>query len=106
MFSYARNSCFRNHWRYTLCGFHFNEGHKGNWRACKKCEKEIETEMYVYYGTNEYNFIKLENPPEYEPTKCAKCQKIIRLAEDGYSMKAGGYYCSRCSDFDFAKLFS
>jgi hypothetical protein len=27
MFSYARNSCSRNHSRYTLCSFHHNEGH-------------------------------------------------------------------------------
>ncbi len=30
--------------------------------------ESFETEMYVYYGTNEYNFEVLENPPEYEPT--------------------------------------
>ena len=27
MFSYARNSCHRNHARYTLCSYHHNEGH-------------------------------------------------------------------------------
>jgi hypothetical protein len=53
--------------------------------------------MYVYYGTNEYNFVKLENPPSYEPTLCETCGKVIRLAEDTYSMKGEGYYCARCS---------
>jgi hypothetical protein len=53
--------------------------------------------MYVYYGTNEYNFVKLENPPTYEPTRCTKCGKVIRLAEDAYSIKGKGYYCARCS---------
>jgi len=24
--------------------------------------------MYVWYGTNDYNFVVLENPPHYEPT--------------------------------------
>jgi hypothetical protein len=96
MFSYARNSCSRNHSRYTLCGFHFNEGHKGNWQACRKCRKDIETEMYVHYGTNEFNFEKLVNPPAYEPTHCAKCNKVIRLAEDGYTLSGGKTYCMAC----------
>ncbi len=97
LFSYARNSCSRNHRRYTLCGYHSNEGHAGDWRGCHQCRKDIETEMYVYYGTNEYNFIKLENPPSYKPTLCKKCGAVIRLAEDAYTMKGKGYYCERCS---------
>ena len=60
--------------------------------------------MYVWFGTNEYNFVKLENPPEYKPTKCAKCRRVIRLGEDGYSMKGGKYYCDRCTGFDLARL--
>ncbi len=27
LFSYERNSCHRNHRRYTLCGYHYDEGH-------------------------------------------------------------------------------
>ena len=97
IFSYARNSCFRNHRRYTLCGYHSSEEHSGDWRECQKCRNEIQAEMYVYYGTNEYNFVKLANPPSYEPTLCKKCGKVIRLAEDAYTMKGKGYYCARCS---------
>lgn len=52
--------------------------------------------MYVYYGTNEYNFVKLDKPPEYEPTRCKKCNRIIRLSQDGYTMKGGEYYCTNC----------
>jgi len=99
MFSYARNSCSRNHRRYTLCGYHFAEDHPGDWKTCPECREDIETEMYVYYGTNEYNFEKLENPPEYEPTRCAKCRKVISLGTDGYSMKGGEYFCMECTDF-------
>jgi hypothetical protein len=106
LFSYARNSCFRNHDRYTLCSFHYNEGHEGNWRECQKCKKDLKTEMYVYYGTNEYNFVKLEDPPKYKPTKCAKCKKVIKLGEDGYSIKGKEYYCMQCAGLDLAKLFS
>ncbi len=97
IFSYARNSCHRNHRRFTLCGSHHAEDHKGDWRTCQKCREGFETEMYVWYGTNEYNFVKLENPPKYEPTLCSHCHRVIRLGEDGYSTKGGSYYCERCS---------
>ncbi len=101
MFSYARNSCYRNHDHYTLCSYHFHEKHTGDWKDCPDCRQSFETEMYVWYGTNEYNFEKLENPPEYGPTKCAKCGRVISLGEDGYSIKGGDYFCARCSSLDF-----
>ncbi|GBE06235.1 hypothetical protein BMS3Abin10_01880 [bacterium BMS3Abin10] len=101
MFSYDRNSCYRNHRRYTLCGYHFAEEHQGDWKDCPECRDSIETEMYVYYGTNEYNFEKLENPPEYEPTRCSKCNSIIVLSEGGYSSKGDEYLCYECSEIKF-----
>jgi hypothetical protein len=97
LFSYARNSCYRNHDRYTLCSFHHHEGHPGRWQDCPKCRADFETEIYVYYGTNEYNFERLENPPAYQATRCARCGKVIRLGEDGYSFRAGQYFCEQCS---------
>ena len=97
LFSYARNSCFRNHRSYTLCGGHHAEGHSGDWKTCKKCLKNIEPEMYVHFGTNEYNFEVLENPPEYEPTKCHECGKVIVMSEGGYSSGPKGYSCWDCS---------
>lgn len=97
LFSYARNSCFRNHDRYTLCGYHYHEGHSGHWKDCPECRENFPTEMYVWYGTNEYNFEVLENPPEYEPTRCAKCGRVISLSEDGYTIKGGEYFCERCA---------
>ena len=99
LFSYARNSCSRNHRRYTLCGSHWAEEHGGPWQTCKKCRGDFETEMYVYYGTNDFNFVKLENPPQFEPTLCTRCKKRIRLGEDGYSIAPGErYYCEACAD--------
>ncbi len=103
MFSYAHNSCHRNHNRYTLCSSHFHEGHEGSWQDCPKCREGFETEMYVWYGTNEYNFEKLTNPPAFEPTHCAKCKKVIRLAEGGYSHSVDGYFCGRCMNIRFAE---
>ena len=96
LFSFARNSCSRNHRRYTLCGYHHAEGHPGDWRACAVCRDDFETEIYVYYGTNEHNFVKLEDPPQYEPTRCIRCNEIIRLGEDGYSITSEGHICLDC----------
>lgn len=101
MFSYARNSCNRNHRRFTLCGYHFNEEHQGHWKDCKECRHSFETEMYVYYGTNDYNFEKLENPPEYEPTLCAECNTVIKLSEDACTMSGDKYYCYDCAEIKF-----
>jgi hypothetical protein len=101
LFSYARNSCYRNHSRYTLCGFHYAEGHSGNWKNCPECKDSVETEMYVYYGTNEYNFETLQDVPDYEPTRCSKCNAVIVLSEGGYSSRGGEYFCARCSDIDW-----
>lgn len=73
VFSYGRNSCYRNHDRYTLCASHHHEGHDGDWKTCTECQQDVETEMYVWYGTNEYNFDVIENPPSYAPTCCGEC---------------------------------
>ncbi len=97
LFSYTRNSCSRNHRRYTLCAYHFEEGHEGSWKDCEICRNSFETEMYVYYGTNEYNFEKLENPPAYLPTRCASCGVVIMLGYEGHSISDGKYYCEECT---------
>ncbi len=102
LFSYARNSCSRNHRRFTLCGLHYNEEHKGDWRKCKKCIECLshEMEMYVWYGTNEYNFVKLDNPPKYKPTHCYRCGQIIVLSDGGYSSLCDAYFCENCEITD------
>jgi hypothetical protein len=94
LFSYARNSCYRNHSRHTLCAYHYNEGHSGDWKTCPKCRQDFqqEMEMYVYYGTNEYNFERLPNPPKYQPTHCSRCGATIVLSEGGYSQGGTGTF--------------
>ena len=104
LFSYERNSCYRNHRRYTLCGYHYAEGHSGNWKDCPRCRRAFETEMYVYYGTNEYNFKKLENPPSYVPTRCAKCNSVIVLSEGGFSEKGKEYFCWKCTNKEMSQI--
>jgi hypothetical protein len=102
LFSYARSSCSRNHRRYTLCGFHEGEKHPGRWQDCEICRKSFETEMYVWYGTNEFNFEKLQSPPAYEPTHCDRCGVVIKLGTDGHSIGPKGTLCERCSDAAFS----
>lgn len=97
LFSYARNSCHRNHRRMTLCGIHAAEGHEGRWQDCPQCRDSFPTEMYVWYGTNEYNFEVLPNPPAYEPTLCDRCGTVISLADGGYSTLGDEYFCEECT---------
>lgn len=106
LFSYARNSCHRNHRRYTLCGFHHCEGHEGRWQDCPNCRAAFEDqlEMYVYYGTNEYNFEKLPNPPSFEPTHCSQCNRVISLSQEAHSSRGDEYWCERCSAKEFGNL--
>jgi hypothetical protein len=96
LFSYARNSCYRNHRNFTLCGYHHAEQHTGDWKACATCRGEFDTEDYVGFGTSEYNFEKLENPPAFEPTRCSTCGMIIRRAEGGYTMRSKEFFCHSC----------
>lgn len=103
VFSYARNSCYRNHTRYTLCGSHHAEEHKGRWTMCGECRGNFETEMYVWYATNDYNFEKLADPPAYEPTHCIDCKRVIRLGEDGYMQGSDGYRCEPCEAIQFKR---
>jgi hypothetical protein len=101
LFSFEHNSCDRNHRRYTLCSIHHTEGHPDRWQDCQECRESYETEMYVYFGTNEYNFEKLANPPKYDPTRCVECSRVIRLGYDGYSYGSEGYTCAKCSQKKF-----
>ena len=103
LFSYARNSCSRNHDRYTLCGFHHNERHAGHWKECKECRASFKTEISVWYGTNEYNFEKLDNPPAFEPTLCGDCGQVIHLGTDGYSQLGDKYMCVKCHEKEMRK---
>ena len=105
LFSNAGNSWYRDHRHYTLWAHHHNEEHSGNWKDCEQCRRSFETEMYVWYGTNEYNFEKLPNPPSYEPTRCAGCGRIIKLGTDGYSESGDKYWCQRCTAKEMAGKF-
>ena len=59
--------------------------------------------MYVWYGTNEYNFEKLQNPPAFDPTHCSRCKAVISLGEDGYSQRGDEYFCEGCTSTMMSK---
>jgi len=104
LFSYARNSCSRNHRRQTLCAFHHNEGHEGDWKTCPACRQAFDTEMYVWYATNDYNFEKLENPPAYAPTTCSKCGAVIKMGTEGFTRSKDEYWCQACGEKELQQL--
>ena len=95
-FTFARNSCHRNHRRLTLCAFHYDNDHDGDWTDCEECKNGFDTEDYVNYGTNEYNFKKLSNPPSFESTRCYMCNTVINRMIDEYVMTKDGFCCSSC----------
>jgi len=97
LYKNPRASCFKNHQKYTLCGFHHSQGHEGEWKNCQKCKEGLKTELYVWHSTNKYNYDKLKNPPEYEPTYCSECNCTIRLGEECHSHNNDAYFCFRCS---------
>ncbi len=96
LFSFERNSCDRNHQRLTLCASHHQEEHEGRWQDCAKCRELCEPEMVAWFGTNEYNFEKMPNPPKFRPTFCSRCHRRIVLSAESYSTGPRGYRCLEC----------
>ena len=45
LFSYARNSCYRNHDHYTLWAYHSHERHPGDGQTCERCRADMEPAM-------------------------------------------------------------
>jgi len=58
----------RANWLF-IGGYHFENGHDGSWQTCPTCREEVDAEMYGYYGTNEFNFERLDKVPEFEPVR-------------------------------------
>jgi hypothetical protein len=94
LFSYATNSCYRNHDRYTLCSYHHHESHPGTWKDCKKCKDEIQPENYLYFATNDFNFEKLANLPKII-IKCVNCGFKSNSMQDFSFQTSNGWYCDK-----------
>lgn len=110
MFTYTKNSCYRNHSRYSLCRFHYGEKHSGKWQTCHKCKMTFkkDPEMYVWYATNNYNFEKLPIPKII--IKCCNCTFESYEVEDFACMvssrKPTKWYCKnqKCMDPDIGYI--
>lgn len=100
--SFAKNSCYRNHHRYTLCSIHSTEHPEvgDDWRECEKCRDQYnDTESYVGAGTSRFNFQedRWDGAPTFEPTYCSQCQRMIKLNCDGHMWNSGGIVqCEAC----------
>ncbi len=95
-----QSECRRNHEKYTLCHHHYRNEHEGDWKECKECRDSFDTEMYVYYGTNEYNVEVLDDPPDYAPTECAECGTVVDRSRDAHQMTQDGILCADCCEID------
>ena len=86
--------CSRNHREYTLCGLHKKECHEESrdWRDCSKCKQHFKfPEMFVGYGTSQYNFeLDWLDPPTFEPTHCSQCGELLKLNINMCIVKADG----------------
>ncbi|QRV85776.1 MYND Zn-finger protein [Ceratobasidium sp. AG-Ba] len=99
LFSYSKDSCARNHDRYTRCCYHYNEQHGGDAYSCAQCSSSHEAETETWYMTNHFNFqedIERANPPSFVPTKCSKCGREMKLNVEGYTHGPNGKECQRC----------
>jgi len=72
--TFLRNSCQRNHDRYTICGYHHTENHDGKWQDCRVCKRGMPKIDYIDKSTNDYNFAneKLDIKNRVK-IKCATC---------------------------------
>lgn len=94
LFSYAANSCYRNHDRYTICATHHREDHSGKWQDCQKCKEEYPLENYVDFATNDCNFEKLSNPPKVV-INCVSCGFESSSVRDFSYQTSKGWYCCK-----------
>jgi len=110
LFSYGRNSCRRNHDRYTVCSYHHDRQHGTlDWKNCEQCKSGLGLYEFVQRGINpkgasgKYNFGDnvLINPPHVEHPKCSKCNRPIITRDEGFtqSWKNGVeiLQCTTCS---------
>lgn len=97
LMSYATNSCYRNHHRYTICHDHYSAGHPGKWQDCHPCS-HVEEVLYIWRATNNYNYEKLDIPKVL--IKCCNCKfKSYEMEDFSYAVVKGDmpkvWYCKK-----------
>lgn len=103
LMSYSRAFCSRSHRRYTRCGFHAEEGHEGDWRACERCASEGARGVVDWHASNGYNFTPGPRPQGMLYTEqCVRCG--VRIATgweaSGFGGSVRGTQCGKCINAD------
>lgn len=59
----------------------------------------MEVESYVHQGTSSFNFKDdtWADPPSFEPTRCAQCNKSIKLGSEAHAYGPNGLQCVNCT---------
>ena len=109
MMSYSRIHCVRNHRRYSICGHHHAEGHKGKWQNCKKCKKDHDAKKRVSYdyasrAGNPFKFNFDQDVVEFDwPRikfpKCDSCRRAIDTMMENFIRCFachGSFQCDKC----------
>jgi len=101
--SYSRDFCHRSHMMYTKCSDHFEEGHEGDWRECKRCNK-LKDGARPYASTNGFcitpcleKFIPQGSMITYA-CGVPSCTNRILPGHSNTSFKNGLTRCEKCSD--------
>ncbi len=50
------SKCHPFHRRYTICSYHHDLGHDGDWNDCQMCKDSFPKPVYVEMSENDYNF--------------------------------------------------
>lgn len=82
LFSYANNSCSRNHSRYTLCSYHHGEGHSGKWQDCKVSQAVTQLESLPVFSIPWGHNVVLMHKLKKQDDRFWYAQKTI---ENGWS---------------------
>ena len=72
-------SCYRSHWKYSMCHYHYAEGHRGKWTTCKQCVEEQGADEVTESKQEWYNFNVKRAKREivyYNPNKTVQSNKL------------------------------
>lgn len=77
------SSCYRNHERYTMCGFHYTESHSGKWKKCSECTKDMSCheEMFDFPDTDDEIEANTSKKAASKPKPSPKPKAVSKKAE-------------------------
>lgn len=104
LMSYGRNSCSRNHNRYTNCSNHNQAGHAGRWQDCAACKNGYDEYDWWTFGSNPPDLAAccnfpddvLQGPRPSLPL-CSGCRRPVDTATEAHSFGATGLCCMACT---------